>query len=379
MITLDGSHFIYNDVHSTKYKLIFARVETSPVRSLAGKKTGKFVFDKATKARYHVGDDYSQSHMTFDVEIVTCDGQAIELQALREIERWLFANSSFKKLYIDPIDDPYGESYELAYGVQKSLYFNCRFLYPEKLEYNGGVVGFKCTMETDSMLLWQDAINCAYDLSAPVYVEIEGEQVRVLKGDVDFDGDVSLKDALRILQAYRNTIFDLPTGLNELETVAADYDSDGKITLSDALTTLQVYSADLFQIPKKKEYTVYDPDTQEYIVVTDELTTPISLNIDTDIDGYTYPVIKFMTGPQSNVGVIKITNLTDDDNRVTEFSHIPDYTTVEIDCAKHTVTGGNYNRMTKKVFPRLLDGINNLEFYGSIISLEISWNNRRFM
>lgn len=377
MFTLDGNHFIYNGEYSSKFGLIFARVETSSVKSLMGKKTGKFVFNKATKSRYLVGDDYSQSHMSFDVEIVTCDGHAIDLPTLREIERWLFSNSKFEKLYIDPVDDPYGESYELVYGVQKRLYFNCRFLYPEKLEYNGGVVGFKCTLETDGIMLWQDTVACAYDMSTPVYVEIEGKQVRILKGDVDFDGDVSLKDALRVLQAYRNRILGLPTGLTELEEIAADYDEDGVITLVDALTVLQVYSADLFQIAKKKEYIVIDEETHLPVTTVDELTSLLDIAVDTDIDGYTYPTIKVIMGATG--GELKITNLTDNEERITQFKNLSAYAVVEIDCARHTVSNSLYSKMTSKLFPRLVSGNNDLEVYGDILSFEISWNNRRFM
>ena len=373
MISLDGSHFIYNDIYSTKYGLIFGRVETQPVRTLMGKKTGQFVFNKATKSRFLVGDDYSQSHLVFDVEIVTCDGHALDLESLREIERWLFSNSAFRKLYVDPIDDPYGETYELVYGVQKHLYFNCRFLYPEKLEYNGGVVGFKCTLETDGIMLWQDTAHCAYDMSKPVYVEIDGERVRILKGDIDFDGDVDLDDAIRVLQAYSNVILHYPTGLTELETIAADYDQDGEISLTDAMIVLSIYTADLLKYSAKKEY--IDKDTGQ--IVIDENTNVLSVKVDTDIDGYTYPTIKLFVGAIG--GTVGIVNVTDDEDRVTEFKGITPFSEVVIDCTKHTVSGGLYNKMSKKVFPRLLDGINNLEVSGDILSFEISWNNRRFM
>lgn len=378
MITLDGNHFIYNDEYSSKFGLIFARVETSPVRSLMGKKTGKFVFNKATKSRYLVGDDYSQSSMSFDVEVVTCDGHAIDLQTLREIERWLFSDSTFKKLYVDPADDPYGESYELVYGVQKHLYFNCRFLYPEKLEYNGGIVGFKCTMETDGIMLWQDTVRCAYDMSTPVYVEIEGKQVRVLKGDVDFDGDVSLKDAVSILQEYTNVeLMHLPPSFTEMERIAADYNENGKVDNVDALITLQVYSADLLQVAKKKEYIIIDSETHQPVSTVDELTSLLDINVDSDIDGYTYPIIKIVMGATG--GELKITNMSDDIDRVTQFKYLNGYAVVEIDCTRHTVSGSMYNKMTSKIFPRLVSGNNNLEVYGDILSFEISWNNRRFM
>lgn len=375
MITLEGNHFIYGDVPSLKYGLIFGNVETSPTRVLSGNKSGKFVFNKALKARYLADDDYTSSPLSLDVEIVTCDGHAIDLKTLREIERWLFTNSTFKRLYIEMSDDPFGETYELVYGVQKRLYFNCRFLYPEKIEYNGGVVGFKCTLETDGMMLWQDEITHVYDMGEPVYAEIDGKRIEIILGDIDFDGVVSLNDAKRVLDAYNRTILDLDTGLNEIETLAADYDEDGKITLRDAQLVLHKVDADVCLRPIKDEHRIITEEGQ--IVIVDENANFFYVDVDSDIDGYTYPTIKLYTGKAG--GAISIYNNTDSTTRSTEFEDIPPNSELIIDCRAHRVGGDFYQNMTKKNFPRLVEGKNEMIISGDVIECVFVWQNRRFL
>lgn len=391
MITLDGNHFIYNDVPSSKYKLIFARVETSPARNLSGTKKGRFIFNQAMKQRYLVDDDYTDTPMSFDVEIVTCDGEPMELRTLREVERWLFTNSTFRKLYVDPADDPYGETYEIIYGKQKKLYFNCRFMNPEKLEYNGGVVGFKCTIETDGMMLWQDSVTASFDLSDPVMVEIEGEQVRVLKGDLDFNGLVDLYDIIKVNDAYNKVIMGLDSGLTELEMLAADYDEDGELTLRDVLIITQIYNyADLLYLPVQHEYVYYDVVKKTEIDMEEAF--EVTIPVDSDIDGYTYPKITVtmgLTGVDEGDDVLTIINDTDtprlkdgepaNTRRVTEFSGLDPYDTFVIDSETHMVSNGNYSKMTRKNFPRLVEGDNKIIIKGNVLNISITWQNRRFL
>lgn len=155
-MNLAGTHFIFDDVPSRKYNLIFASVEEQRYDNLYGAVNGKFVYNKSSNKRYLIGDSYNESAMVFNVEIVTTLDRAIELGELREIQRWLFGSRQFKKLYIDPNCDNFGETYEIADGEIKHMFMNCRFTNPRKLEYFGGVVGFSCTIETDSYMLWQD-------------------------------------------------------------------------------------------------------------------------------------------------------------------------------------------------------------------------------
>lgn len=48
---------------------------------------------------------------------------------------------------------------EYVDGEAKRLYMNCRFVNPTYLEYEGGIVGYKATLEADCGYWWQDAIT----------------------------------------------------------------------------------------------------------------------------------------------------------------------------------------------------------------------------
>lgn len=165
MSDIYGSHFEYSGVLSRKYGLIIATVGTDRIGKLSGDISGVTVFSKAPLKRYIIGDDMSNSPMSFDVEIVTDDGRVLEQHTRREIEKWLFNKHEYRKLYFDMSDDCPGDMIELVDGEQKRLYLNCRFINPEKLEYNGGLVGYKATLEADSPMFWQDTINKTFTLS----------------------------------------------------------------------------------------------------------------------------------------------------------------------------------------------------------------------
>lgn len=148
------ANFLYNGTESSTYNLVFANIDTSRYTQLYGAFSSNYVFNRKSKSQLIVNDVYTDSPVTFDVEIVTEDGSTISSSNMRTIERWLFGTYSYKRLYIH---DPSME--ETIDGVVKKLYLNCRFINPEKLEYNGGIVGFKCTLECDSNMFWQDEIT----------------------------------------------------------------------------------------------------------------------------------------------------------------------------------------------------------------------------
>ena len=382
MIELYGKHFIYAGKRSRDYGLIIANVETSKEYRIVGEKSGSFVFNKAMKARFLIADKYSDTPLSFDIDIVTCDGHALDFQSVRKIEKWLFENSTFDKLYIDPHDDPFGETCELIYGVPKYLYFNCRFLGASKLEYNGGVVGFRCTLETDSMMLWQDRCGCAFDFTTPVYGEIHGETKRLMRGDVDFDGKLTAKDSQAILKAYANTRIGLPSGLTEEQEIVADMNGDGTINVKDAQLVLVVYGDDRLGYPVSIEYV----DVGDVEVVYPETAQVMTVEVDSDIDGYTYPTISIMMGTGGN---LSIWNLNDDPDRETKFTGLSAGEVVVIDSSvsmvrnSYSAEAGSspslYNKMAIKYFPRFVDGENNIVINGNIANVSVEWNNRRFL
>lgn len=384
MINLYGVHFEYDGVPSRKYNLIIANLKTERMTKISGDKEGNFVFNKALKSRYHIDDDYSDSPLTFDIEIVKCDDMAIELHEMREIENWLFTNSTFKKLYVDIDDDPYGETYEVVYGNQKRLYLNCRFINAEKLEYNRGVVGFKCTVETDGMMLWQEPVSLTADLLDPIVVEIEGHAVTLLRGDVDFDGEVTAKDAQMILQEYVDTLAGKPPTFNEYQMLAGDVDGDGDVDARDAELALQMYVSDMALKPVDKEYIIIDEEGNK--IYLNAVTSLLSFNVDSDIDGYTYPEITIEFGNKGVVGAqkaVSIINVTDDPYRETKFEDIDTDKPLVIDCATHrvySVGATNYSNMTKRFFPRLLNGVNDIIIEGGyVIRATFKWQNRRYL
>lgn len=391
MVELYGKHFIYNGTFSRNYGLIFANVETSRYLSISGQKEGKFVFNNAIKARHLIGDKYDASPLTFEIEIVTCDGHAIEYNEIRQIERWLFVNSTFRKLYIDPADDPFGETTDMVYGVQKNLYFNARFLYPEKIEGNGGVVGFRCMMETDSMMMWQDECKASFDLVAPPVVVVDGKSYTVLRGDVDLDGEITAKDATMVQIAYNRVLngeppFDPDDPMKDVRFAAADMNSDEAIDAKDATIIQRIYNADINEEGEEKEYIIVKRDGS--VIIPTEGTKIMTINIDTDLDGYTYPTMIIYGGLTG--GTFTLINYDDDSSRVTKFEGLSPGTPILLDStvSRCGIADGNptvsqntslYNKMTIKNFPRLMQGENQIGILGDVSRVIIIWNNRRFL
>lgn len=153
-----GAHFEFDGRLSRKYRLIIANVDSERNLNLTGTIAGNTVYDKRGKQRLSIGNDYTDFPMSFDIDIVTDDCSILEQHEIREINRWLFNNNTYKKFYVDIANDPTGEMTELVDGEIKRLYTLCRFANPRKLEYYGGIVGFTVTMELNSGCWWQDPI-----------------------------------------------------------------------------------------------------------------------------------------------------------------------------------------------------------------------------
>lgn len=165
MADIYGSHFEYGGVSSRLYGLIIVNVETDRMTQLSGQKEGVTIFSKSAKKRYLIDDDYSSSPITFDIEIVTDSDRCLELAERRKIEKWLFNHRNYRRLYMDIADDERGETYEYINDECKRIYLNCRLINPEKIEGNGGVVGYKATLESDSNMFWQDSIEQAFTVN----------------------------------------------------------------------------------------------------------------------------------------------------------------------------------------------------------------------
>lgn len=169
-----GCHFDYAGISSRIYDLIIANVNTTRNISLSGATRSISVFNKKEKKKYYVGDSYEESPIVFDMEVVT--EKPLHQTDIRKIEKWLFYQHGYKKLFVDITDDIDHQTYSLIDGEAKRLYLNCRFINPEKLEYNGGIVGFKFTVECDTNMAYQEPLKKVFtgaEINNNMLVEVD--------------------------------------------------------------------------------------------------------------------------------------------------------------------------------------------------------------
>lgn len=166
-MVFDECHFEFGNFISKKYGLIFAHVDTESIQSrMTGDIESLTIFNRGSKSRYLVGNDYESSAITMEAEIVTDDCLPLSADDKRIVEKSLFNKPEYRRLYIDIDDDYLGSSYEVVDGILKRSYLNCRFVNPQKIEQsNGQVIGYRFTIECDSALLWQDAIVALCNLN----------------------------------------------------------------------------------------------------------------------------------------------------------------------------------------------------------------------
>lgn len=144
---------------------MIANIETERFTQVSGTTQGITLFNKSSMKRHLIDDDYSDSPITIDVEIITDNQKTIDPYERRTIEKWLFNQTQYQKFYIDMADDSTGESFEYKNGEYKRLYLNCRFVNPSRMEYNGGIVGYSATLEADSGMWWQDKTTLTFTLN----------------------------------------------------------------------------------------------------------------------------------------------------------------------------------------------------------------------
>ena len=277
MAEIYETHFEYGSFDSTVYDLVFANVKTDRFADMAGEISDETLFNRRDKKFILADTDYSDSQLEFDVDIVTCDNRVLSKGEQRAISKALFNRASNRKLYFNVDDDIDGTTYETIDGDIYRLYLNCRFVNPEKLEYNGGVVGYRATLIADSNMLWQDALTYTF-------------------------------------------------------------------TINGANSTA---------------------------------TTNIVVDTDTDMDEYIYPTVTMVMG--SSGGDVTIYNATDDTTRLTEFSDLTAGSAVIMKGNLNYISGSNYYNFTTPNFIRLLDGSNTLIVRGNILTMNIEFNNRRFL
>lgn len=160
-----GSHFEFDGESSRKYGLVFANINSNLMKKTSISSDAVKMFSKRNNKQYLVGEDFSSSAFSFEVEIVTRTGRCFNAFDRKTIEKWLFNRRGYHQLYFDMADDVNAYYYTYVDGVLKRAYMNCRFINPEKIEGNGGLVGYRVTIETDSYVMWQDSVTKKFTLS----------------------------------------------------------------------------------------------------------------------------------------------------------------------------------------------------------------------
>lgn len=272
---LAGCHFTYDGISSREYGLWFANADTSAYTAINGETKTVTVFSSRGNRKFYVSDSLVDSPVSIGVEIFTDDAHALSVQEIKEIEKWLFNRKGYFKLYVDIADDCFAETYEIVDGVEYRYYFNCRFINPRKIQGNGGIPGFACVMECDSLTLWQDAIT---------------------------------------------------------KTIEPEFAEDGS--------------------------------------------AEFSIDIDTVMDEYVYPSVKFTVGETG--GDVMLVAL-DDEDRTTSFSGITALIEFTMDGNYNYISGGNYTKFQSKNFVRLLPGQNRFVLTGDITEIEFTYSARKYL
>ena len=182
---LSGNYFTYSGTPSKKYGLIFANVETDRFFKLSGDIASNTIFNKKDKRKYIVGEQFEDSPIQFEAEVITDDDRTIDRYERREIEKWLFHQPNFRKLYTESDCNAFSDTYEFVDGIEKRLYLNCRFINAEKIEGNGGIMGYRFTVECDSCMAWQDETTQLIEV---------GNSNSTSSGTFDIEVDSDIKD-----------------------------------------------------------------------------------------------------------------------------------------------------------------------------------------
>lgn len=249
-----GNSFTYAGTSSQSDKLVIANVDTSRYQLIAGETSSNTVFSRRGKLQYYTGTDYSKSAISFEADIVTEDGSPIPSSSIRRIEKWLFNKQGYSKLYIDgcPDDDPEEDAQQDSDddaddngsdnsdpGVDQNdgedpepdplmLYFNARFTNPSAIEGNGGVIGYTCTVECDSLMLWED----------PTVISVTSNLAENESDVIDITVDTDLKDYV-----YPKVTFEMGSSGGDL-IVANNSDIPARITEFSDLPASLVFIMD---------------------------------------------------------------------------------------------------------------------------------------
>jgi len=174
---LYGHHFIYAGIPSRAAvrggtaDLTIANVETSRYTNIIGEVETKSVFNRHNKRKYLTSTLYDSSPLEFDIEIVA--EEPLDPHEMRELEKWLFNQKRYRALYVD-MDDIKYEGLDTVNNQAIGEYLNCIFLNAKKIEGNGGIMGWSCTIQCDCPMAWQDKTKIVFSTESTPRTGEEG-------------------------------------------------------------------------------------------------------------------------------------------------------------------------------------------------------------
>lgn len=269
-------HFTFGNKDSNDYKLIVANLDVERPRMLEGAYATNNFFNRAESRNYFVGNDYSSSQLSFEIEMITEDQSPIPLSQQREIEQWLFSYQGYRKFLVEKNEAIEYEHFTIEDGEELHFYLNAMLTDGSRIETGCDVIGYRALLTADSSMMWQ-----------------------------------------------------------EESSVTEDFGETGATTNS------------------------------------------MTVNVNTDRAGYTYPIITIRT--DSDAQTIRLVNTKADPSRVHWINVTSPGANITID-SNVGYTSASYNSFSHSGFPVLIGGENTLTLDGSgIVSCTVRWKNQRFL
>ena len=424
-----GMHFEYDGVSSRLYDLMVASISKSQDMSVSGKADIVTMHNRRPAANYYLNTRWDKGNLSFDLEIVR--EEPLDPTEQRDVSKWLFHTRGYKRMYFDYNDDITGEWFDIVDGVPVRTYLNCVLTEPEKIEGNGGVIGYRCKAICDAPNAWSDEISVtvepeleyyyitytkeeAYALlqNYQVYSDLPLTNMPVIPA-ADLTaagwGDYSNAGNIRILMTAE-VIGRTYQGVTEYRAAVftpVQYDSSGNyksvMTYSDyrtytsnvlfgsktdtyGLQISEVFTGSTASAAQLQAYErAYDMHECVYTYQGGEYS--FNLNIDSDMNEYTYPSVEVITDTKmsytDDAPAFRIWNATDDEARFTTMEGLTVEDTITLDGEVNYTANSDgddcYEYFTSPNFVRLLDGTNEIHAQGSIQSITITWKNRRYL
>lgn len=362
IINLLGCYFLYNGVFSKKYNLILGSISTDENTNLSGKYELKTIYNKAGVKNYIIDHDYSDAALEFEAEVVTADGKPLSNTDMKEIRKWLFTQSDYRKLY----GSQYYSDYEISISLKSgSLYYSALSL--PVLGEIASVWILDASGSPTKSLTQADYVSGATPNSGTFYYNKDNKELYFNKSDlVSTKADISFfsypggdyfTDDSEVYGTYLNCVFTEP---EKIEGNGGTIGYKFNIVCDSA-------GAWQDEVTQTKKLSLSSTTSSANITVA----------VDNELNSFVYPEIHIVMG--STGGTVTLTNNTDDSTRLTTLANLPANADIVIDSALNYISGRNYANMTDKNFPRMVDGDNTYAILGNVETIEFTYNNRKLV